>query len=122
MTLFKKLQSLIDKQQPVENLHPGKIADLPDPLRFPALRLARAVMATGGLAGAAFNAAKEVALDGFIAQRLRFPDMAAVVEATLDRLSADRGLTIAPSRLDDVLAMDHLARQTAGAIVQASRT
>jgi predicted HTH transcriptional regulator len=33
MTLFKKLQSLIDKQQPVENLHPGKIADLPDPLR-----------------------------------------------------------------------------------------
>ncbi|MCL4188578.1 MAG: 1-deoxy-D-xylulose-5-phosphate reductoisomerase [Rhodobacteraceae bacterium] len=96
--------------------------EAPDPLRFPALRLARAVMATGGLAGAAFNAAKEVALDGFIAQRLRFPDMAAVVEATLDRLSADRGLTIAPSRLDDVLAMDHLARQTAGAIVQASRT
>ncbi|MCC6304502.1 MAG: 1-deoxy-D-xylulose-5-phosphate reductoisomerase [Rhodobacteraceae bacterium] len=95
--------------------------EAPDEARFPALRLARAVMATGGLAGAAFNAAKEIALDGFIAGRLRFPAMAALVEATLDRLSAGGGLTIAPSRLDDVLAMDHLARQTAAAIVQAGR-
>lgn len=110
---------------PVARLDLAALASLtfeaPDPLRFPALRLARAVMATGGLAGAAFNAAKEVALDGFIAGRLRFADMAAVVEATLDRLSAGRGLTIAPTRLDDVLAMDHLARQTAGAIMQAGR-
>ena len=30
----------------------------PDPVRYPALRLAREVMATGGLAGAGFNAAR----------------------------------------------------------------
>ena len=35
--------------------------------RYPALRLCREVMATRGLAGAAFNAAKEVALDHFLA-------------------------------------------------------
>jgi 1-deoxy-D-xylulose-5-phosphate reductoisomerase len=84
--------------------------EAPDPARFPALRLAREVMETGGLAGAAFNAAKEVALDHFIAGTIGFAAMVGVVEQTLDRLSSDPGLTIAPSSLDTVLAMDHLAR------------
>lgn len=88
--------------------------EAPDPARFPALRLARAVMATRGLAGAAFNAAKEVALDRFIAGRLRFLQMAEVVEATLDRLAGEGGLTLSPESLDRVLAMDHLARVRAG--------
>ncbi len=95
--------------------------EAPDPERFPALRLAREVMATGGLAGAAFNAAKEVALDAFIDGGLGFPAMAEVVEAALDRLSAGAGLTIAPSGLDDVLEMDHLARATAAAIIRERR-
>jgi 1-deoxy-D-xylulose-5-phosphate reductoisomerase len=92
--------------------------EAPDPLRFPALRLAREVMATGGLAGAAFNAAKEVALDAFLEGGLGFLAMAEVVEATLDRLAAGHGLTIAPTGLDDVLGMDHLARRTAAAVVR----
>ncbi len=82
----------------------------PDPARYPALRLAREVMATGGLAGAAFNAAKEVALDRFLAGRIGFLRMAEVVEATLARMAAGDGLTNAPSDLDTVLAADHLAR------------
>jgi 1-deoxy-D-xylulose-5-phosphate reductoisomerase len=96
--------------------------EAPDPARFPALRLAREVMETGGLAGAAFNAAKEVALDHFIAGTIGFAAMAGVVEQTLDRLSSDPGLTIAPSSLDTVLAMDHLARvRAADAIADLSR-
>ncbi|MBC7154961.1 MAG: 1-deoxy-D-xylulose-5-phosphate reductoisomerase [Rhodobacteraceae bacterium] len=96
--------------------------EAPDPARFPALRLAREVMETGGLAGAAFNAAKEVALDHFIAGTIGFAAMAGVVEQTLDRLSSDPGLTIAPSSLDTVLAMDHLARvRAADAIADMSR-
>lgn len=102
---------------PVERLDLARIASLtfeaPDPARFPALRLARDVMAQGGLSGAAFNAAKEVALDHFIAGGLRFLEMAAVVEDTLARLSRDPGLEKAVSALEDVLAMDHLARMTA---------
>ena len=82
----------------------------PDPVRFPALRLAREVMETGGLAGAAFNAAKEVALDHFIDGRLGFGAMAVVVETALSRLSSDLGLTLAATNLDTVLRMDHLAR------------
>ncbi|GLS87864.1 1-deoxy-D-xylulose 5-phosphate reductoisomerase [Cypionkella aquatica] len=82
----------------------------PDEIRFPALRLAREVMAVRGLAGAAFNAAKEVALDHFIAGELGFMQMAAVVEATLNRVSSDCSLGNAVLTLEDVLQMDHLAR------------
>jgi len=83
----------------------------PDPARFPALRLAREVLALGGLAGAAFNAAKEVALDGFIAGRIPFPAMAEAVERVLARLSASGDLSAATFSLDNVLAADHLARK-----------
>ena len=82
----------------------------PDLNRFPALRLAREVMALRGLSGAVFNAAKEVALDHFIAGTLGFMQMAAVVETTLSRLAGEIALTSAASTLDDVLGADHLAR------------
>ncbi len=85
----------------------------PDLARYPALRLCREVMRQRGLAGAAFNAAKEIALDGFLAGRIGFMDMARVVEAALDRLSARDGLGNDAMGLEDVLAMDHLARVTA---------
>jgi 1-deoxy-D-xylulose-5-phosphate reductoisomerase len=82
----------------------------PDLARYPALRLARAVMTRRGLAGAAFNAAKEVALDHFLAGGLGFMDMAGVVETTLGRLDADLGPANRAFGLEDVLSMDHLAR------------
>ncbi len=85
----------------------------PDEARYPALRLAREVMAAGGLTGAAFNAAKEAALDAFIAGRLRFTEMAGLVEGVLDRLSGDGGLGKTPASLDMVLDTDRLARRTA---------
>ncbi len=94
----------------------------PDELRYPALRLAREVMATRGLAGAAFNAAKEIALDHFIAGKLGFLQMAALVEATLDALSADPRLGNAAQSLEDVLAMDHLARVRAAELAAKIRT
>jgi 1-deoxy-D-xylulose-5-phosphate reductoisomerase len=67
-------------------------------------------MRVRGLAGAAFNAAKEVALDNFMAGRLGFLGMATVVEETLAVLSAETGLGNAPTGLEEVLAMDRLAR------------
>ena len=99
---------------PVERLDLARLGSLsfeaPDPERFPALRLAREVMRVRGMAGAAFNAAKEIALDNFMAGRIGFLAMAAVVEDTLAVLSAETGLGNAPSGLDEVLAMDRLAR------------
>lgn len=85
----------------------------PDLARYPALRLAQEVMQAGGMAGAVLNAAKEVALDQFIAGQIGFMQMAHLVNATLGRLSADPQLGKVASSLDDVLAIDHLARVTA---------
>ena len=83
------------------------------PDRYPALRLARQVMEAGGLHGAVFNAAKEVALDAFLQKRIGFLDMAAVVERVLDRLSATNGLNHADIDLDTVLRADLAARDAA---------
>ncbi|MEL6608366.1 MAG: 1-deoxy-D-xylulose-5-phosphate reductoisomerase [Pseudomonadota bacterium] len=80
--------------------------------RYPALRLARAVMEQRGLTGAAFNAAKERALDAFIAGEAGFAQMAQIVEATLDALTGTSALS-QDMTLDNILAVDHLARKTA---------
>lgn len=104
---------------PVERLDLAKIGTLefrtPDEKRWPALRIAREVMAAGGLTGAVFNAAKESALDGFLDHRLRFTQMAGVVEDVLEALTAEPGLTSADMTLDNVIRIDHLARQAAKA-------
>ncbi|MEN8896763.1 MAG: 1-deoxy-D-xylulose-5-phosphate reductoisomerase, partial [Yoonia sp.] len=99
---------------PVERLDLAKIGQLsfeaPDPVRFPALRIAADVMAMGGLSGAVFNAAKERALDLFIAGKIGFLDMASVVDATINTMSSRDGLQKAQITLDDVLQADALAR------------
>ncbi len=93
----------------------------PDLDRYPALRLAREVMAVRGLAGAAFKAAKEVALDQFIAGGIGFMDMARLVEATLARVSARVSLGKAASGLEDVVEIDHVARRQAVEAAQRMR-
>lgn len=99
---------------PVKRLDLAKIGQLsfeaPDPVRFPALRIAADVMAMGGLSGAVFNAAKERALDLFIAGKIGFLDMASVVDATINTMSSRDGLQKAQITLDDVLQADALAR------------
>ena len=99
---------------PVARLDLAQIGQLtfraPDPDRYPALRLAQEVMQTGGMMGAIFNAAKERALDGFIAGQIGFLDMAQVVEDVMTQLSSDNGLIRAGFTLDNVASADHLAR------------
>lgn len=107
---------------PVERLDLARIGQLnfnaPDPARYPALRLAWEVMELGGHAGAAFNAAKERALDAFIAGQIGFLAMAEVVEQVLNRLSRQNSLIGAPITLDNILNIDHLARQAAAEIIR----
>ena len=102
---------------PVARLDLASIGKLtfraPDDARYPALALAREVMRLRGLAGAAFNAAKERALDHFITKRIGFLDMARVVEEVLDAMVTDPGVLSAPITLDNVMAVDHLARKRA---------
>ena len=113
------------KHLPVERLDFARIAQLrfeaPDAARFPALRLGREVMQAGGLAGAIFIAAKEVALDGFIAGAIGFQDMAAIVEDVMTQMSSTAGHIDAAITLDNVAQCDHLARIRAGEAIAAMR-
>ncbi len=56
---------------------------------FAPLRLAREAARTGGTAPCTLNAANEVAVHAFLAGRLRFLDIAAVIEETLGELPAE---------------------------------
>jgi 1-deoxy-D-xylulose-5-phosphate reductoisomerase len=103
---------------PVERLDFARLARLdfeaPDPERFPALELARAAMTRGGVAPCVMNGSREVALDAFIAGRIGFLDMAALVGEALDRLD---DLPDAKT-LDDIFAVDAEARRVGQELVQ----
>jgi 1-deoxy-D-xylulose-5-phosphate reductoisomerase len=77
----------------------------PDTARFPCLALAQAAARSGGLDPVVLNAANEVAVEAFLARRLNFPGIPAVIEAVLERSS---GGPI--GGLEDVLAADAESR------------
>ncbi len=85
----------------------------PDEMRWPALRLAREVMEAGGAAGAVFNAAKEQALDDFLAGKIGFTDMASAVERALNVTAGQDEFGISPSDLATVLHWDNAGRWAA---------
>ena len=82
--------------------------EAPDLDRFPALRLAKEVLAAGGSAGTVLNAANEVAVEAFLDKRLGFLAIAGVVEATLAACADLIGLE--PQTADDVLEIDEETR------------
>jgi 1-deoxy-D-xylulose-5-phosphate reductoisomerase len=86
--------------------------EAPDVVRFPALALARWAMEVGGAAPTVLNAADEVAVAEFIAGRIGFTGIAALVEATLDKASG-RGILQEPEDVDAAFAVDHIARSLA---------
>jgi 1-deoxy-D-xylulose-5-phosphate reductoisomerase len=61
-----------------------------DEVTFACLRLAREAARAAGTAPCTLNAANEIAVHAFLAGRLRFLDIAAVIEETLLRLPASR--------------------------------
>lgn len=104
---------------PVARLDLAAIGQLnfaePDPIRYPALAQAYAVMERGGMMGAAFNGAKERALDLFIAGRIGFSDMAEITARVLDQIETQSGLIDSAMTLDNVSRIDHIARNAADA-------
>ena len=74
--------------------------------RFPCLGLAREALRAGGSLPCVLNAADEVAVEAFLAQRLRFSDIPRVIERVLHETTHSRSFT----NLDDVLDCDQEAR------------
>ncbi|WP_089175279.1 1-deoxy-D-xylulose-5-phosphate reductoisomerase [Bosea sp. AS-1] len=86
----------------------------PDLQRFPALGLALAALAEGGAKPAILNAANEVAVAAFLAGRIRFPGIAALVAEVC---AQETGLSHAPRDVADALAIDHDARRRAASLL-----
>jgi 1-deoxy-D-xylulose-5-phosphate reductoisomerase len=86
----------------------------PDPVRFPALRLARQALQNGGGAPTILNAANEVAVASFLHRRIGFLAIAEMVEAVLDRLGTRPAQT-----LEQVMELDAEARRCAAGLEQA---
>ena len=97
----------------------AKLASLsfeaPDPGRFPALRIARAALAAGGAAPTLLNAANEVAVEAFLAGRIGFPGIPAIVETVMAQAESD-GLR-EPASVEEALAVDHIGRDRARALL-----
>ncbi len=86
--------------------------ETPDPARFPALTLARHALRSGGSVPTTLNAANEVAVEAFLANRIGFLDIARIVERTLEQLPRTP-----VSTLDEVRATDEEARRIAAVLV-----
>jgi 1-deoxy-D-xylulose-5-phosphate reductoisomerase len=80
--------------------------------RFPCLRLAYEALNKGGTSTAILNAANEVAVEAFLAERIRFTDIARVIEAALKTVASQPALDI-----ETVLSDDRAARQAAHEII-----
>jgi 1-deoxy-D-xylulose-5-phosphate reductoisomerase len=89
--------------------------DAPDLSRFPALGIARAALAAGGAAPTVLNAANEVAVEAFLAGRIGFPGISALVESVLER--AESRACKEPATVAEALAVDHIARSLAATLL-----
>lgn len=85
----------------------------PDLERFPCLRLAFGVLQDGGSAPVTMNAANEVAVEAFLEGRIRFDQIAQLVESVLD--STER---LPIESLGQVLQQDQIARTRAGELMR----
>jgi 1-deoxy-D-xylulose-5-phosphate reductoisomerase len=90
----------------------------PDLARFPCLRLAQNAARVGGTAPAILNAANEEAVNAFLETRIRFTQIAEVIEHALASVPVSDDTT-----LESILLSDTRARAAAGEYIaaQASR-
>lgn len=85
----------------------------PDTQRFPNLKLAFECLKTGGNAGAILNAANEVGVAAFLAEKIRFTDIARINEETLNRIPATHCKT-----LEEYEQTDREAREMASSLIK----
>jgi len=80
----------------------------PDLQRFPCLRIAYDALNMGGTAPATLNAANEIAVEAFLAEKIGFMDIPAIIESVLSAAS-----TAPVESIEQLVAVDSAARQAA---------
>ncbi|MEH2477747.1 1-deoxy-D-xylulose-5-phosphate reductoisomerase [Nitrobacteraceae bacterium AZCC 2146] len=108
---------IVGRAAPLDLAKIGSLTfEAPDYARFPGLKLAYDALRTGNGATTVYNAANEVAVAAFIAQKIRFGAIARLVEATMNEWV--RAGNLAPlSSADDAIAVDHKARKIAATLL-----
>jgi 1-deoxy-D-xylulose-5-phosphate reductoisomerase len=108
---------IVGRAAPLDLAKIGSLTfEAPDYDRFPGLKLAYDALRTGSGATTVYNAANEVAVAAFIAQKIRFGAIARLVEATMNGWV--RAGNLAPlSSADDAIAIDHGARNMAATLL-----
>jgi 1-deoxy-D-xylulose-5-phosphate reductoisomerase len=89
----------------------------PDEGRFPCLSLAKAALKAGGAIPTILNAANEVAVEAYMADRIGFYDISEIVESTCSTFSGRN--VPAPVTVADALGIDQEAREAARQFIQA---
>jgi 1-deoxy-D-xylulose-5-phosphate reductoisomerase len=96
---------------PVETVRLEKLQTLsfhlPDMKRFPSLRIAYEALRKGDSAMVTMNGANEVAIEAFLAGRIRFTEIPVLIERVLEQ---DRGAPVL-NELEDVLEVHRMAVQ-----------
>ena len=87
--------------------------DPPDFKKFPLLKLAYQAQETGGSATCTLNAADEVAVETFLAGRISFPGIAALIAETLERVPVREARSVS-----EVLEIDRESRAVARGIME----
>jgi len=87
--------------------------DPPDFNKFPLLKLAYEAQETGGSATCTLNAADEVAVEAFLAGRISFPGIAALIAETLQRVPVREAHSVS-----EVLEIDRESRAVARGIME----
>lgn len=94
---------------PLDLLKAGRLEFLPPaPERFPCVDLAYRALNAGGTATTILNAANEIAVESFLNGRIRFPDIAGLIDAALTALPVQPA-----DSLERILAADAEARDYA---------
>ena len=101
----------------LESLNLAQCATLefhePDYGRFPALSLAFDAIRKGGVQPAVLNAANEIAVDAFLAEKISFLDITATVAKVMGKVQAG-----SEDRIEDILTADRLAREEAARLIE----
>ncbi|TPQ24646.1 1-deoxy-D-xylulose-5-phosphate reductoisomerase [Methylomonas koyamae] len=84
----------------------------PDLQRFPCLKLAYLAIKAGGIMPTVLNAANEIAVDAFLNERVRFTDIAKIIERSMAHFEPE-----AADTLDHVLDADRRAREVAETVI-----
>jgi 1-deoxy-D-xylulose-5-phosphate reductoisomerase len=84
----------------------------PNTSRFPCLRLAYQAIKAGGIMPTVLNAANEIAVDAFLNERVKFTDIAVIIEQTMQQFLPEKA-----DILEIILATDQKARTVATQII-----